>query len=104
MYPSCEVYIKVLGGLPVLVKVWVDPADPSVGYFYPAISDYILCHHKTGKPHSQWIYNRIEKDGLNKVEEAIWKALEKVRNDSLRDRAEYMFECRQDYEETRYSW
>lgn len=88
MYPDCEVEIKVLGGLPVIAQVWIDPADPSVGYFSPSIEEYILCHHKTGKPHNQWIYNRIEQDGIEKVEDAIWKALDESRYQSECDAAE----------------
>lgn len=104
MHPDCEVYITVLGGLPVLAQVWIEPADYEVGIWQPSIDDYILCHHKTGKPHNQWIYNRIEKDGVDKVYDAIWKALERVREESLCDQAEYLAECRRDYEETRYPW
>lgn len=98
MYPDCEVDIKVLGGLPVTVKVWIQSEDPEVGIFYPYIEDYILCHHKTGKPHTQWIYNRIEKDGSDKVYDAIWEALEESKRQAEMDAAEARYEDRDFYD------
>lgn len=83
MRPNGEINIRVLGGLPVIAQVWIQPADPEVGIWSPYIDDYQLLHHKTRKPHGPWLYERIEKDGLDKVEAAIWKEIELMREESL---------------------
>lgn len=60
MKNAFEYETTILGGLPVLVKFTIGPAEPDVGIMGQYVDEYQLCSTKTGKDYGDWAYRRLE--------------------------------------------
>lgn len=63
-----EFETTILGGLPVLVKFTMCPAEPDVGIMGEYVDEYELCSVKTGKQLGDWAQRRLEE---TKSEDAL---------------------------------
>lgn len=54
-----DVDITVLGGLPVTVRAYIEPADREVGIFRPYIGDVEITHIAGKEKNTDWLLKRI---------------------------------------------
>jgi len=89
-----EFETTVLGGLPILVKFNMAPAEPDVGFMNDYVDEYEICSTKTGKPLGDWISRRIdqakEEDKLiAEMFEHVEGVAEQAAYDAAESRADY---------------
>lgn len=84
-----EFETTILGGLPVLVKFTMCPAEPDVGILSEYVDEYELCSVKTGKPLGDWAQRRLEETkGEDKLLAECRQAAQDARDDAAIQRAE----------------
>ena len=80
-----EATVKVMGGLEITVEFTACGAEPDVGIMSDYFEDWSICEI-AGRPlrkkeSADWIYKRLSKRDESAIEQAMYSAMEGVKND-----------------------